>query len=159
MMDVLAPFDGCSCGQVALKEAGITFNKYYASEIDRYAITVTQTNHPNTIQLGDIKNWREWSINWLSIGLILGGPPCQGVSFAGKGLGLVDDPRSALFFEYADMLDYALSINPDIKFLMENVRMKKEYQDIISKWLGVKPVNINSNLVSAQNRLRYYWAN
>lgn len=158
-MNILAPFDGISCGQLALKEAGIKYDTYYASEVDKYAIQITQGNFPDTVQLGDINNWPEWDIDWLSIGLILGGPPCQGVSVAGKGLGLIKDPRSKLFFVWADMLDYALSVNPNIKFLMENVRMKKEYQDIISDRLGVQPVDINSNLVSAQNRLRYYWAN
>lgn len=157
-MNVLAPFDGCSCGQVALNEAGIPYDKYYASEIDRYAITVTQANHPNTIQLGDIMNWRNWDIDWSSIDLLIGGSPCQGFSFAGNQLAF-DDPRSVLFFVYVDILKYLKSVNPDVKFMLENVRMKKTSSAVITQMLGVDPVRINSNLVSAQNRVRDYWCN
>ena len=157
-MTVLSLFDGMSCGQLALKRAGVHVDKYYASEIDKYAITVTQANHPGTIQLGDATRWREWDIDWASIDLLIGGSPCQGFSFAGKQLAF-DDPRSKLFFVYVDILNHIRSVNPDVKFMLENVKMKKEYLDVISEKLGVQPVFINSALVSAQNRQRYYWAN
>ena len=157
-MNVLSLFDGISAGQVALGRAGIVVNKYYAAEVDKYAITVTQANYPGTIQLGDVTKWREWDIDWSSISLLIGGSPCQGFSFAGKQLAF-DDPRSALFFVYVDILNHIFSVNPSVKFLLENVKMKREYLDVISEQLGVQPIFINSSLVSAQNRQRYYWAN
>lgn len=157
-MNVLSLFDGISCGQQALKELGAKVEKYYASEIDKHAIAITQHQHPNTIQLGDVTKWREWDIDWASIDLVQGGSPCQGFSFAGKQLNF-DDPRSALFFVFADILEHAKKHNPNVKFLLENVRMKKEHQDVISQTLGVQPVMINSALVSAQNRVRLYWTN
>ena len=157
-MNVLSLFDGMSCGQISLNRAGLKVDNYYASELDKYAITVTQANHPDTIQLGDVNNWREWDIDWASIDLLIGGSPCQGFSFAGKQLAF-DDPRSKLFFVYVDILNHIKSLNPDVKFLLENVRMKKEYLDIISEHLDVEPVFINSALVSAQSRQRFYWAN
>lgn len=157
-MNVLSLFDGMSCGRIALDRAGIAVDKYYASELDKHAIKVTQGNWPNTIQLGDVTKWREWDIDWSSIDLLIGGSPCQGFSFAGKQLAF-DDPRSKLFFVYVDILNHIKSVNPDVKFLLENVKMKKEFLNVISDYLGVKPVFINSALVSAQNRQRYYWAN
>lgn len=157
-MNVLSLFDGISCGQVALERAGIEVNNYYASEVDKYAIQVTQKNYPNTIQLGDVTKWQEWEIDWSSIDLLIGGSPCQGFSFAGKQLNF-DDLRSKLFFVYADILNHIRKHNPNVKFLLENVKMKKEYQDVISSYLGVEPVEINSSLVSAQNRKRLYWTN
>jgi len=157
-MNILSLFDGMSCGQIALDQLGIKTNKYYASELDKYAIAVTQHNYPDTIQLGDVTKWKEWNIDWGSIDLIQGGSPCQGFSFAGKQLAF-DDPRSALFFVFVDILNHAKKHNPNVKFLLENVRMKKEYLDIISEHLGVQPVMINSALVSAQNRVRFYWTN
>jgi len=157
-MNVLSLFDGMSCGQIALNRIGMKPAKYYASELDKYAIKVTQANYPNTIQLGDVTKWREWDIDWSSIDLLIGGSPCQVFSFAGKQLAF-DDPRSKLFFVYVDILNHIKSVNPNVKFLLENVKMKKEYLDIISEHLGVEPVFINSALVSAQNRQRYYWAN
>ncbi|TMS82487.1 DNA cytosine methyltransferase [Pseudoalteromonas sp. S554] len=162
-MNVLSLFDGMSCGRIALDRAGIQVNKYYASELDKYAITVAQANWPETIQLGDVTKWREWDIDWSSIDLLIGGSPCQGFSFAGKQLAF-DDPRSKLFFVYSDILTHIdnerdKAGKTEVKFLLENVKMKKEYLEIISDYLGVKPVFINSALVSAQNRQRYYWAN
>lgn len=157
-MKVLSLFDGISCGRVALERAGIPVEKYYASEIDKYAIQVAQKNYPDTIQLGDINNWRNWDIDWGSIDLVAGGSPCQGFSNAGKGLNF-EDPRSALFFVFVDILNHIKNVNPNVKFLLENVKMKKEWLDIISKWLNVDPVEINSSLVSAQNRQRFYWTN
>jgi site-specific DNA-cytosine methylase len=157
-MNVFSGFDGMSCAQIALNKLGIKPDKYYASEVDKYAIQVTQANYPNTVQMGDITKWREWDINWSSIDLIVGGSPCQGFSFAGKQLAF-DDPRSALFFVWLDILNHIKSVNPNVKFMLENVKMKKEYLDVISRLLGVEPVFINSSLVSAQSRKRFYWAN
>lgn len=155
---VLSLFDGMSCGQIALKEIGFKFDIYYASETDKHKIKQTQLNFPDTVQLGDVEGWRKWDINWNEIDLVLAGSPCQGFSFAGKQLAF-DDPRSELFFVFVDILNYVKSFNPDVKFLLENVNMKREWLGIISKYCGVFPVNINSNLVSAQNRNRYYWTN
>lgn len=157
-MNVLSLFDGISCGQQALKELGIPVAKYYASEIEKHPIAITQHNFPDTIQLGDVTKWREWDIDWASINLLQGGSPCQGFSFAGKQLNF-EDPRSKLFFEFVDILNHIRKHNPDVKFLLENVRMKKEYQDVISEQLGVQPVMINSARLSAQNRVRLYWTN
>lgn len=157
-MNVLSLFDGMSCGQIALERSGIKVDNYYASEIDKYAIAVTQKNYPETKQLGDISNWREWNIDWKSIDLVFGGSPCQGFSFAGKQLAF-DDPRSKLFFTFVDILNHIKLVNPEVKFLLENVKMKKEFLDVISSYLGVDPKFINSSLVSAQNRQRFYWSN
>ena len=104
-MNVLSLFDGMSCGQVALNRAGVKVDNYYASELDKYAIKVTQDNYPKTKQMGDVTQWKEWDIDWASIDLLIGGSPCQGFSFAGKQLAF-DDPRSALFFVYLDILNY-----------------------------------------------------
>jgi DNA (cytosine-5)-methyltransferase 3A len=157
-INVLSLFDGMSCGQIALERVGISVNKYYASELDAHAMKITQHNYPNTIQLGDVTKWKEWDIDWASIDLVIGGSPCQGFSFAGKQLNF-DDPRSKLFFEFVDICHRVADENPKMKFMLENVRMKKEYQDVISKYLGVEPIAINSSLVSAQNRYRLYWTN
>lgn len=157
-MKVLSLFDGMSCGQIALKQLGIIPEAYYASEIDKHAIKQTQLNFPDTIQLGNVTKWKEWDIDWKSIDLVLAGSPCQGFSFAGKQLAF-DDPRSKLFFVFIDILNHIRSLNPDVLFLLENVNMKKSHIRIISEYCGVFPVNINSNLVSAQNRDRWYWTN
>lgn len=157
-MKVLSLFDGMSCGQIALKQLGIIPEVYYASEIDKHAIKQTQLNFPDTIQLGDVTKWKKWDIDWKSIDLVLAGSPCQGFSFAGKQLAF-DDPRSKLFFVFIDILNHIRSLNPDVLFLLENVNMKKAHMRIISEYCGVFPVNINSNLVSAQNRDRWYWTN
>jgi site-specific DNA-cytosine methylase len=157
-MQVLSLFDGMSCGQIALERTGIPVDIYWASELNKHAIKVTMMNYPKTIQLGDVLNWRNWPIDWSKIDLLIGGSPCQGFSFAGKHLAF-DDSRSVLFFTYVEILNHIRKFNPDVKFLMENVKMKKDYLDIISTFLGVHPVFINSALVSAQNRQRYYWAN
>lgn len=150
--NVLSAFDGMSCGQIALNKAGISYDNYYASEIDKYAIEVTQYNYPNTIQLGDIT---KININELpTIDLLIGGSPCQGFSFAGKQLNF-EDPRSKLFFEFVKLKN---TLNPKY-FLLENVRMKKEYIDVISEYLGVEPILINSALLTAHNRPRLYWTN
>jgi len=157
-MNVLSLFNGMSCGALALDRAGIKVDKYYSSEIDQYANIVTQANYPGTIQLGDILNWREWDIDWSSISLLIAGSPCQGFSFSGLQLEF-DDVRSKLFFVFVDIWKHIKKLNPGIKFLLENVKMTGRSRDIISEYLGVQPVLINSSLVSAQNRKRYYWAN
>jgi len=156
-MIILSLFDGISAGQVALKRAGVIVDTYYASEIDKYAIQVTQHNFPNTIQLGDISKWKEWDIEWDKISMIIGGSPCQSFSAAGNQTGF--DGKSGLIEYYFDILSHVKSLNPDVKFLLENVKMRKEWRDIISSRLEVEPILINSALVSAQNRQRYYWTN
>ena len=151
-MNVLSLFDGMSGAQIALERAKIPVSNYYASEIDKFSIKIAQKNYPETIQLGDISNI---DVNSLpKIDLLIGGSPCQGFSFAGKRLNF-DDPRSKLFFLYAKILK---EVKPKY-FILENVSMKKESRDIISKNLGVEPLEINSNLLSAQNRKRLYWTN
>jgi len=151
-MNVLSLFDGMSCGQIALDQLGVKVDNYYASEIDKYAIKVTQKNYPNTKQIGSVTEVKGKDLP--KIDLIICGSPCQGFSFAGKQLNF-NDPRSALFFQFVRLLR---ECKPKY-FLLENVRMKKEYQEIISEHLGVEPVMINSALVSAQNRVRLYWTN
>jgi DNA-cytosine methyltransferase len=151
-MNVLSLFDGMSCGQIALNRLGINYENYFAAEIDKHAIAVTKANYPNTQHLGDVTKVKGADLP--KIDLLIGGSPCQGFSFAGKQLNF-EDPRSKLFFEYARLLN---ELKPKY-FLLENVRMKKEYEDVITKHLGVKPITINSSLVSAQNRVRLYWTN
>ena len=160
-MNVLSLFDGMSCGRIALEKAGIKIDKYYACEIDKFAVKVSKANYPDIIQLGDVKDltWNDLSLHAHlrpKISLLIGGSPCQGFSFAGNhNVPDFDDPRSKLFFEFVRLMD---ETKPKW-FLLENVRMKQESQDIISRYLGVQPVMINSNLVSAQNRKRLYWTN
>ena len=151
-MNVLSLFDGMSCGMIALDRLGIKVDNYYASEIDKYAMQVSAANYPEIIQVGDITKLDLSTLP--KIDLVMGGSPCQGFSFAGKQLAF-DDPRSMLFFEFVKCVK---ELNPKY-FLLENVRMKKEYLDIISEYMGVDPIFINSSLVSAQSRQRYYWTN
>lgn len=148
----LSLFDGMSCGRLALERAGIKVKQYYAAEIDKHAIQVTQHNFPNTIQLGDVT--KVFAKDLPKIDLLIGGSPCQGFSFAGKQLAF-DDPRSKLFFEFVRLKN---ECNPTY-FMLENVKMKKEFEIIISKYMGVAPIEINSALLSAQNRVRLYWTN
>jgi len=151
-MNVVSYFDGMSCGQIALDKLNVKVDNYFAYEIDKYAIQVTQKNFPNTKQMGSVT---EAKLNELpKIDLLIGGSPCQGFSFAGKQLNF-NDPRSALFFEFVKAKN---ELNPTY-FLLENVKMKQEYQDVITEHLGVEPIKINSALVSAQNRERLYWTN
>ena len=150
---VLSLFDGMSCGQIALNRLGIPIKTYYASEIDPYPIKVTQANYPDTVQLGDVRNITLESLPEKP-DIILAGSPCTGFSFAGKRLAF-DDPQSVLFFEFVRLLK---EIEPKW-FLLENVKMKKEYLNVITEHVGVEPILLNSALVSAQNRWRYYWTN
>jgi len=151
-MNVLSLFDGMSCGRIALDRLGIPVDKYYASEIDKYATQVSEANYPDIIRLGDVCGVKAEDLE--PIDLLIAGSPCQGFSFAGKQLAF-DDPRSALFFEFVRLLK---ECKPKY-FLLENVRMKKEFLDIISEQVGCEPIFINSALVSAQNRQRFYWTN
>ena len=150
--NVLSLFDGMSCGQIALNKLGIQYENFYASEIDKHAIKVTQHNFPNTIQIGDVTKIKGEDLP--KIDLLIGGSPCQGFSFSGKGLNF-EDPRSKLFFEFVRLIK---ETKPRY-FLLENVKMKKEYEQVITDYLGVEPIEINSSLVSAQNRVRLYWTN
>lgn len=151
-MNVLSLFDGMSCGRIALDKLGIKVDKYFASEIDKYAIKVSEANYPDIVRLGDVRDVKGEDLP--KIDLMIAGSPCQGFSFAGKQLAF-DDPRSALFFEFTRLLE---ECKPKY-FLLENVRMKKEFLQVITDLLGVEPILINSSLVSAQNRKRYYWTN
>ncbi len=151
-MNVLSLFDGMSCGQIALERAGIKVDGYYASEIDKYAIQVARKNYPNTIHVGDVTKVKAEDLP--TVDLLIGGSPCQGFSFAGKQLNF-EDPRSKLFFEFVRLVG---ECKPTY-FLLENVKMKKEHQDVISKYLGVEPVMINSSVFTAQYRPRLYWTN
>ena len=160
-MKVLSLFDGMACGRIALEQLGIPIEKYYASEVDKYAIQVAQANFPDIIQVGDVCDLDPK--NYMDVDLIQAGSPCQGFSMAGKQLAF-DDPRSALFFEFIRLLK---AIKPKY-FLLENVKMKKEFLQVISEQVsacypeiifGIEPIFINSSLVSAQSRQRYYWTN
>ena len=160
-MNVLSLFDGMSCGQIALKKLGVPVKNYFASEIDKFAIKVAKANFPDMVHLGDVQNVKTSGQHLLDefdcghkIDLLIGGSPCQGFSFAGKQLNF-EDPRSQLFFEYIRLLK---ALKPKY-FMLENVKMSKQSQQIITDYLGVEPVEINSNLVSAQNRRRLYWTN
>lgn len=152
-INVLSLFDGMSCGQIALERVGVKVNKYYASEIKPHAIRVTQYNYPNTIQLGDVKKVKGDDLP--KIDLLIGGSPCQDFSNANKNkLGLQGE-KSSLFFEFVRLLN---ECKPKY-FLLENVSMDDYSYQFISETLGTYPVNINSELVSAQLRQRSYWTN
>lgn len=178
-MNVLSLFDGMSCGQIALNQLGITPDKYYASEIDKFAIGQTQLNFPNTIQLGNVIDVDVSKLD--RIDLLIGGSPCQSFSFAGKRAGMSTksneeiytlsrylelkkegfefEGQSYLFWEYMRILNDIRKYNPDVKFLLENVEMGNKWERVLSEAIGVFGVHINSALVSAQNRKRIYWTN
>jgi len=150
-------FDGMSCGQIALRELGIIPDTYYSSEIDPYAQSVTRYNFPNTVFLGDVTGVDFEALP--VVNLLMAGSPCQDLSRAkanGKGL---EGERSNLFYKFVEALTILRKKNPNIKFLLENVRMKQEWENVISDLLGVTPVRLNSSKFSAQNRLRLYWTN
>ena len=160
-MNVLSLFNGMSFCSMALESLGVNVNKMYSSEIDKYANQATQAMFPDTIQLGDVTQWREWNIDWASIDLVTGGFPCQAWSMAGKQLGDKDE-RGMLFWTMLDIMKHVRYHNPKADFLIENVKMKKEFEQYITTHtetaLGkVHKILINSALVSAQNRNRYYW--
>ncbi|MGL4758557.1 MAG: DNA cytosine methyltransferase, partial [Patescibacteria group bacterium] len=178
-INFLSLFDGMSCAQIALKKAGIKVNKYFASEIDKHAIKVTMANFPNTIQIGDVTNVKGSDLGFIHI--IVGGSPCQSFSFAGKRKGMSTkdnieiltldhyldlkrqnfefEGQSYLFWEYMRILEELRVINPSINFLLENVLMGEKWQKILTRAIGINPIQINSALVSAQNRKRLYWTN
>ena len=164
-MNILSLFDGMSCGRVALERAGIKVDNYYSSEIDKYAIQIANKNYPQdeVNRLGDVTKWQDWNIDWSSIDLVTGGFPCQAWSVAGKQQGDRDE-RGMLFWTMLDIMKKVLEHNSKVKFLIENVKMKKEFEEYItlhtSNALGVVYKHlIDSALVSAQRRKRYYWTN
>jgi len=158
-MNVLSLFNGMNTGRQALENVGIKVNKYYSSEIKPYAIELTQHHFPDTIQVGDVTKWKEWAIDWQSIDLILSGSPCQDLSAAGKRAG-INGSRSSLFFVFVEILEHIKTLNPKVLFLQENVGSAAKLDiGIMSRALGVYPVRINSSLVTAQLRDRYYWSN
>lgn len=178
-MNVLSLFDGMSCGQIALKELGADVNKYYACEIDKFAISQTQLNFPDTIQMGNVLDLDVSSLE--RIDLLIGGSPCQSFSFAGKCNGMTTtcdieiltlehylqlkadgfkfEGQSYLFWEYMRILTEIRQYNPNVLFLLENVEMGTKWESILSQAIGVFGVHINSDLVSAQSRKRIYWTN
>jgi site-specific DNA-cytosine methylase len=146
-------------GRQALENVGIKVDKYYSSEIKPYAIQLTQYHFPDTIQVGDVTKWREWDIDWKTIDLVLSGSPCQDLSAAGKRAG-INGKKSSLFFVFIEILEHIKSLNPNVLFLQENVGSASKLDvGIMSRALGVYPVRINSSLVTAQLRDRYYWSN
>jgi site-specific DNA-cytosine methylase len=151
-MNVLSLFDGMSCGRIALDRVGIKVDNYFASEIDKHAIKVSKANWSDIKHVGDVTLLQAKDLP--KIDLLIGGSPCQGFSRIGKQLNF-NDPKSSLFWEYIRLLE---ECNPTY-FLLENNPMKQEWQDVISRYLGVEPVKINSCLVSAQSRKRLYWTN
>lgn len=158
-MNVLSLFDGMSCGQIALDLLGIKVDNYFASEIKSYAIETTQINFPDTIQLGSVTDLIDLDLMLPKIDLLIGGSPCQDFSGANRERLGVDGQKSKLFWEYVRILEELREINPDVKFLLENVKMKKEHQDFVSNVLGCEPIIINSEIVSPHLRHRLYWTN
>ena len=159
-MNVLSLFDGISCGMVALDRLGVKVQNYFASEIDENAIKISKANYKDIKHIGDITKITKEDIEKMpKIDLVLAGSPCQGFSNNGKGLNF-EDPRSKLFFDFVNILNWVKEVNnKDVKFLLENVKMKKEWESIITQYVEVKPIEINSKLLTAQNRPRLYWTN
>ena len=158
-MNVLSLFNGMNTGRQALENVGIKVDKYYSSEIKPYAIELTQHHFPDTIQVGDVTKWKDWDINWKIIDLVLSGSPCTDLSAAGKRAG-INGEKSSLFFVFVEILEHIKSLNPNILFLQENVGSASKLDvGIMSRALGVYPVRINSSLLVAQMRDRYYWTN
>ena len=158
-MNVISLFNGMGTLRQALSNLNIKVDKYYSSEIKPYAIELQQYHYPDVIQVGDIRNWKEWGIDWNSIDFIGSGSPCQDLSSMGLGSGL-NGNKSSLFFVFVDILNHVKKLNPKILFLQENVGSANKFDvGVMSRMLGVYPVRINSKLVVAQKRDRYYWTN
>lgn len=157
-INVLSLFDGISCARIAIEKSGMDVDKYYISEVDKYAKMVSQHHYPDSINLGDVEKWREWDIDFSSIDVLIGGSPCTQLSRVGNGDGL-QGKDSRLFFAFVDIWNYIKSKNRSAIVLLENVKMKKEWVDEMSHHMELQPVLINSSLVSAQNRERFYWTN
>ena len=158
MVVALALFDGISCGRVALDRLGISITKYYTSEIDKYATAISDFHYPDNIKLGNINDWETWDIDFSQIDLILAGFPCQSWSANGQLKG-IEDVRGRLVYPMLKILEAVKKVNPDVKFLFENVKMKTIFQDFLTSLIGVEPILLNSSLLSAQNRERLYWTN
>lgn len=156
-MKVLSLFDGIATGLYSLQQAGIKVDEYYASEIDPNAIAIARLNFPSIKELGDVNDWRDWGLDLSTIDLIIGGSPCTSFTNAGKREGF--EGVSGLFWRYVEILEETKKQNPNVKFLLENVKMKTEWRNIITGALGVEPVLIDSSLLSAQHRERLYWCN
>jgi len=158
-MNVVSLFNGMNTGRQALENIGIKVNKYYSSEIKPYAIELTQHHFPDTIQVGDVTKWREWNIDWKTIDLVLSGSPCQDLSASGKR-SVINGSRSSLIYVIVENLEHIKSLNSKVLFLQENVGSASKLDvGIMSRALGVYPCRINSSLVTAQLRDRYYWSN
>lgn len=157
--NVLSLFNGMSTAHQAFKNMGIEINNYYSSEIKKAALELTKFHFPETIELGNILHWRAWDIDWKSIDIVLSGSPCKDLSIAGKRKG-INGSNSGLFWVFIDILNHIKKLNPDVLFLQENVgSAQKKDIGIMSRALGVYPVRINSKLVTAQLRSRFYWCN
>jgi DNA-cytosine methyltransferase len=158
-LNVVSLFNGMNTGRQALENIGVNVGKYYSSEIKPYAIRLTQHHFPDTVQVGDVTQWKTWDIDWSSIDLILSGSPCQDLSAAGNRAG-INGKKSSLFWVFIEILEHCKSLNPNVLFLQENVGSAPKLDvGIMSRALGVYPVRINSSLVTAQLRDRYYWSN
>jgi len=155
---VLSLFDGISCGRVALDRLGINYETYYSSEIDKYAIAISDYHFKDTVKLGSVMEWENWDIDYSSVDLILAGFPCQSWSKNGKLQG-IEDVRGQLVYPMLKIMEKVKMANPNVKFLLENVKMQGGYVDFLSKLIGIEPILINSSLMSAQNRERLYWTN
>jgi site-specific DNA-cytosine methylase len=157
--NVISLFNGMGTLRQSFHDLGIPINKYYSSEIKPYAIELQQHHFPDVIQVGDINNWKEWDIDWETIDFIGSGSPCQDLSVAGKRAG-INGSRSSLFFTFVEILEHVKNLNPNVKFLQENVGSANVKDvGIMSRALGVYPVRIDSSLITAQLRDRYYWTN
>jgi len=158
-INVISLFNGMSTGHTALDNIGIKVNNYYSSEIKPHAIELTQHLFSKTIQVGDVNNWREWDIDWKSIDLLLSGSPCKDLSGAGKKAGIYGE-NSGLFWRFIEILEHIKKLNPNVIFLQENVGSASKVDiGIMSRAMGIYPCRINSQLVTAQQRDRYYWTN
>lgn len=156
---IVSLFNGMNTGREAFENQGFKVERYYSSEIKKAAIELTQHHRPDTIQLGDVTKWKEWNIPWDKVDVILSGSPCQDLSGAGKRAGINGD-RSSLFFEFVSMYEKIKALNPHVVFLQENVGSASKLDiGIMSRALGLYPARINSELVVAQQRDRYYWTN